>query len=130
MKKGTKIIRKIWTDEEVTKLRKIYYKHSLVDLSAIFDRSPSTIQHKASSLGMFRYHRCGGKITQEKKRRALERERELAKGERSKYGCMPNALIFLEENWREKAWAEHRQERGRTRVHHWGTFVVGKGYDE
>lgn len=63
----------------------------------------------------------------------MAEEQSTPRPEVYKEDLIPNALIFLEENWREKAWAERKRDQqgvDARRSHHWGTFVVGKYNDD
>lgn len=76
----------------------------------------------------------------ERAERPIRSKRTRIEGEsddtRSKYGCMPNPLIFLEGgNWVNKArQIRDHESKGvyADRHHHWGTFVVGRmgGFDD
>lgn len=118
-----------YTAEELRELKAYYFGHTLEESAEKFGRAASAIQHKAMALGWRKYDRRGGKKTMAKRQARLEKERIEAISERSKYGCMPNPLIFLEDNWRELA-RNIRLQDTKVRHHHWGTFVVGKGYND
>lgn len=117
-----------YTAEELRELKAYYFGHTLEECATKFGRAANAIQHKANALGWRKYEKRGGKKTIAKKQAQLEKERIEAIAERSKYGCMPNALIFLEDNWRTIAHNIRLQELPK-RHHDWGTFVVGKGYE-
>lgn len=110
-----------WTNEEEAKLKEVYSEYSFAELAVLFGRSVIGVKKRAELLGLFRHPK-------EKKPKPVTK---IDDGEeRSKYGCMPNALIFLEPNWIDTARNIRLRDTVSRSPHHWGTFVVGRGNKE